>query len=52
MNNKGLTSEVTIDAYDKITDVLDSKLDESEIAFEKQCEKFMIYKKIRQWSSL
>ncbi len=39
MNNKGLTSEVTIDAYDKITDVLDSKLDESEIAFEKAMRK-------------
>ncbi|NLJ82776.1 MAG: hypothetical protein GX330_06595 [Bacteroidales bacterium] len=39
MNNKGLTSEVMIDAYDKITEVLDEKLDESEIAFEKSMRK-------------
>ncbi len=39
MNNKNLTSEVMMDAYDKITEILDFKLDESEIAFEKSMRK-------------
>ena len=39
MSNKNLTSEIMMDAYDKITEVLDYKLDESEIAFEKAMHK-------------
>lgn len=39
MNNKQLTSEIMIDAYDKITEILDYKLDESEIEFDKSMRK-------------
>lgn len=39
MLNKQLTSEVMIDAYDKITEILDYKLDESEIEFDKSMRK-------------
>ncbi|NLE64083.1 MAG: hypothetical protein GX612_09655 [Bacteroidales bacterium] len=39
MINKQLTSEVMIEAYDKITEVLDNMLDESEIAFDKAMRK-------------
>ena len=39
MINKQLTSEVMIEAYDKITEVLDDVLDESEIAFDKSMRK-------------
>ncbi len=42
MINKQLTTEVMIDAYDKITEILDEITDESEIAFDKAMRKIYL----------